>query len=181
MTSSWFIATSFNMCYKWRISTKTCINTEELMYLVSVGLKCFLLCFADGKITSRWFQELIKILVQIRDSNSVPNSVQSQFTTIPFPQMLRKENGHGKQRSKRMADTTVGHLWSVKDTWWPQLTAFKGKFIMLPKARETKDPGRVPVLTCFPSFITSSTLISGVLVWKTNYIGRQSKIVLHHL
>lgn len=32
---------------------KPCINTEELVYLVSVGLKCVLLSFADGKIVSQ--------------------------------------------------------------------------------------------------------------------------------
>ena len=49
--------------------------------------------------------------------------------------LLRKESGPGKQVSKRMAGTTVGHLWSVTDTWWLQLTALKSKFIILPEAR----------------------------------------------
>ena len=49
--------------------------------------------------------------------------------------LLRKESGPGKQVSKRMASTTVEHLWSVTDTCWLQLTALKSKFIILPGAR----------------------------------------------
>lgn len=90
-TFSRFIATSFYMCYKRRISTKTCINTEELLYLVSGGLKCVLQSFADGEIVSQWFQESIKLPIQTRDLNSVPDSGQRQFTTILLPQMLWHE------------------------------------------------------------------------------------------
>ena len=49
--------------------------------------------------------------------------------------LLRKESGPGKQVSKRTASTTVGHLWSVTDIWWLQLTALKSKFIILPEVR----------------------------------------------
>lgn len=54
--SYFFLLLLFYICYKWRISTKTCINTEELLYLVSGGLKCVLQSFADGEIVSQWFR-----------------------------------------------------------------------------------------------------------------------------
>ena len=49
------------------------INTEELVYLVSVSLKCVVLpSFEDDVIISQWLQELIETSVQIKDSKSVP-------------------------------------------------------------------------------------------------------------
>lgn len=56
-----------------KISTQTCIDTTELVYLVSVLLKCVVLpSFADVKIFSLWLQELIKTSVQTRGSKPVP-------------------------------------------------------------------------------------------------------------